>query len=53
MGNNERTCEGQTNMVIEHDHFANGTRVLKLKNRLLLYAEHHDVLATDSYLKQL
>lgn len=49
----ERTGEGQTNMVIEHNNFPNGARVLELQNGLLLYAEDYDILATNSHLNQL
>lgn len=49
----ERTGEGQTNMIIEHNNFPNGAWVLELEDGLLLYAENYDILATNSYLNQL
>jgi len=41
------TSKGQTNVVVEHDDFANSSRILKLEDRFLLDAQDDNVLPSD------
>lgn len=42
------TGESKTDMIVEHDHFTDGTRILKLKYWFLLHTQHHDIFSANS-----
>jgi hypothetical protein len=41
------TGKSKTNVIIEHDNFANGSRILKLQDRFLLDAQDNYILASN------
>jgi hypothetical protein len=41
------TGKGKTNVIIEHDNFANSSRILKLQDRFLLYAQDNYILSSN------
>lgn len=45
---NARTCEGETYVIVKHDHLPDRAWILELQDRFLLDAEHHHVCASNA-----
>ena len=41
------TGKGKTNVIVKHDNFSNGSRILKLQDRFLLDAQDNYILSSN------